>query len=190
MHWEHPLGVPIVWSPNIITPIHWLMARMPSSTFLRRHPYTGERAICSSDFSAFTKWQHQPFCCGFSGLIFRLFFCWASSFALQTPPWNKFPPEAEASVQRDMLCGGSGCYSIASSLLISLFLRVKSHFSEVGLQDAGPAHSSFGAGRHDLPHRSTEFVTGWGKLFRWLTRCVVFTSQRLGTLWGFLSSSL
>ncbi len=25
-----------------------------------------------------------------------------------------------------------------------------------------------------LPRRSTEFVTGWGMLFRWLMRCVVF----------------
>ncbi len=30
------LGVPIVWSPYRITPIHWLMARMSYSTFLRR----------------------------------------------------------------------------------------------------------------------------------------------------------
>ncbi len=32
---ERPLGVPIVWSPYRITAIHWLMARMASSTFLR-----------------------------------------------------------------------------------------------------------------------------------------------------------
>ncbi len=36
MLWEHPLGVLIVWSPYRITSIHWLMARMPWSTFLRR----------------------------------------------------------------------------------------------------------------------------------------------------------
>ncbi len=28
------------------------MARMPSSMFLRRNPYTGERAFCTLDFSA------------------------------------------------------------------------------------------------------------------------------------------
>ncbi len=26
----------------------------------------------------------------------------------------------------------------------------------------------------DLPHRNTEFLTGWGTLFRWLMRCVAF----------------
>ncbi len=30
------LGVSIVWNPYRITPIHWLMAWMPSSAFLRR----------------------------------------------------------------------------------------------------------------------------------------------------------
>ncbi len=41
-----------------------------------------------------------------------------------------------------MLCGGSGCYSIASSPLLSPFLGIKTHFSEVGLRDAGPSHFS------------------------------------------------
>ncbi len=36
-HWECLLGVPIFWSPCRITPIYWLMAQMPSSTFLHRH---------------------------------------------------------------------------------------------------------------------------------------------------------
>ncbi len=41
----------------------------------------------------------------------------------RTPPCYTFPPEAEASGQkRAMLCGGSGCYSIASSPLISPLL--------------------------------------------------------------------
>ncbi len=31
-----PLRVPIAWNSYRITPIHWLMARMPSSTFSRR----------------------------------------------------------------------------------------------------------------------------------------------------------
>ncbi len=73
-HWERPLGVSIVWSPFRITPIYWLMARMPSSTFLHRHAYTGECAICSSDFSTLMKWPYQPFCSVFSGPIFGLFF--------------------------------------------------------------------------------------------------------------------
>ncbi len=73
-HWERPLGVPIVWSPYRITPIYWLMARMPSSTFLHRHAYTGECAICSSDFSTLMKWPYQPFCSVFSGPIFGQFF--------------------------------------------------------------------------------------------------------------------
>ncbi len=60
--------------PYRITSIHWLMAWMPSWTFLYHHPYTGELTICSTDFSAFTKWPYQPFCCGFSGPIFRQFF--------------------------------------------------------------------------------------------------------------------
>ncbi len=30
------LGVPIVWNPYRITPIHWLMAQKPPSTFSRR----------------------------------------------------------------------------------------------------------------------------------------------------------
>ncbi len=37
-----------------------------------------------------------------------------------------------------MQCGGSGCYSIASSPLLSP-LGIKTHFSEVGLRDAGSA---------------------------------------------------
>ncbi len=100
-----------------------------------------------------------------------------------------FPPEAEASGQRAMLCGGSGMLFIALSPLIPPFMGVKTHFSEVDLQDAGPAHFSFGAGRHGLPRRSTEFVTGWGKLFPWLTRCMVFTSHHLGTLYRSVVSS-
>ncbi len=68
-----PLGVPIVWSLYKISQIHGLMVRMPSSAFLHRHPCTGERAICSSDFSAFTKWPYQPFCCVCFGPIFRIF---------------------------------------------------------------------------------------------------------------------
>ncbi len=36
----------------------------------------------------------------------------------------------------------SGCYSIASSPLLSPFLGIKTHFSEVGLQGAGPTHFS------------------------------------------------
>ncbi len=37
-----PLGVPIVWSPYRITPIHWLMARKLPLTYSHRHltPYT------------------------------------------------------------------------------------------------------------------------------------------------------
>ncbi len=34
-----PLGVPIVWNPYRITPIHWLMARKPPSTFSCRILY-------------------------------------------------------------------------------------------------------------------------------------------------------
>ncbi len=34
-----PLGVPIVWNPYRIMPIHWLMAWMPPSTFSRRILY-------------------------------------------------------------------------------------------------------------------------------------------------------
>ncbi len=90
---------------------------------------------------------------------------------------------------RERCYGGSGMLFIALSPLIPPFMGVKTHFSEVDLQDAGPAHFSFGAGRHGLPRRSTEFVTRWGKLFRWLTRCVVFTSQRLGTLYRSVVSS-
>ncbi len=42
---------------------------------------------------------------------------------------------------RDLkLCGGSGCYSIASNPLLSPFLEIKTHSSEVGLRDAGPTH--------------------------------------------------
>ncbi len=37
-----------------------------------------------------------------------------------------------------MRCGGSGCYSIALSPLLSP-LGIKTHFSEVGLRDAGSA---------------------------------------------------
>ncbi len=37
---------------------------------------------------------------------------------------------------------GSGCYSIASSPLLSPFLGIMTNFSEVGLRDAGPAHFS------------------------------------------------
>ncbi len=52
------------------------------------------------------------------------------------------------------------CYSLASSPLISPLLGVKTHFSGVGLWDAGPAYFSFDADRCGLPHQSTEFVTG------------------------------
>ncbi len=55
-----------------------------------------------------------------------------------------FSPEAETSGQRAMLCGGSGCYSIASSPLIHPLLGGQDSFSE------GPAHFSFGAGRRGL----------------------------------------
>ncbi len=72
MYWEHPQGVPIVWSPYRITPIYWLMARMPSSTFLCRHPYTGELAICSSDFSAFL-WFLCLHKVAISALLFHFF---------------------------------------------------------------------------------------------------------------------
>ncbi len=41
-----------------------------------------------------------------------------------------------------MICGGSGCYSIASSPMLSPLLGIKTHFWEVGFRDAGPTHFS------------------------------------------------
>ncbi len=39
------LGVPIVWNPYRITPIHWLMAQKPPSTFSRRIFYWRTRHL-------------------------------------------------------------------------------------------------------------------------------------------------
>ncbi len=86
-----------------------------------------------------------------------------SSAGLTTPTWRPtwwlFRPTAPLSVaylcgrhplvtrflqrlrppaKRLMLCGGSGCYSIALSPLLSP-LGIKTHFSEVGLREAGSA---------------------------------------------------
>ncbi len=53
------MGVPIVWSPYRITQfIGWWHDAGPDA--LTSSAYTGERAICSSDFSAFTKWPYCP----------------------------------------------------------------------------------------------------------------------------------
>ncbi len=75
-----------VWSPYRITPIHWLMAR-------RRHwrnhivSLYCERAIHSSDFSAFTKRSNCPSLLRFSGpIIYSTRFY---PFALRRlPQWN------------------------------------------------------------------------------------------------------
>ncbi len=58
----------------------------------------------------------------------------------QTPPCYMFSPEAEASGQRVMLCGSGILFHSLESSYPPLFLGVKTHFSEVGLRDTGPAH--------------------------------------------------
>ncbi len=60
MHWECPLGVPIFGSPYRISNS---LADGADAIFdvLTSHPYSGERAICSSDFSAFKKWPYLFF---------------------------------------------------------------------------------------------------------------------------------
>ncbi len=88
---------------------------------------------------------------------------------------------------REVCCVRMLFHSLESSDLPSSW--GSTHFSEVGLRDAGPAHFSFSAGRRGLLRRSTEFVTGRGQLFCWLTRCVVFIFQCLGTLYRSVVSS-
>ncbi len=53
-------------------------------------------------------------------------------------PSTRFLQRLRPPARRLMRCGGSGCYSIALSPLLSP-LGIKTHFSEVGLRDAGSA---------------------------------------------------
>ncbi len=72
----------------------------------------------------------------------------------QTPPCYTFSPEAEASGQRVMLCVSGILFHSLESSYPPLFLGVKTHFSEVGLQDTGLAHFSFGACRVEAQNLS------------------------------------
>ncbi len=71
------------------------------------------------------------------------------------------------------LCGGSGCYSIALSPLLSPFLGIKTHFSDVGLRDAGPANFShlwpFFLSVKELC--SIHNGQGFASLVAWASRC-------------------
>ncbi len=58
------------------------------------------------------------------------------------PLVTRFLQRLRHPARRLMLCGGSGCYSIVSSPLLSP-LGIKTHFSEVGLWDALLATLSF-----------------------------------------------
>ncbi len=93
--WGTPTAGPMSVNPYRITPIHWLKNHAVSDA-ITSSAHTGERAIHSSDFSAFTKRSHYPSLLRFSGptYLLRSSICTSATASVElcSPrgevPWN------------------------------------------------------------------------------------------------------
>ncbi len=96
MRWERPPGVPIVWSPYRIPPIHWLMAQMLPSTFLFLILILVNASFAPQNSLPSRSSHISPFVASFLarfrsfslGISFRLHFCDCSSGIQFSSRWS------------------------------------------------------------------------------------------------------